>query len=35
LKDTAAAKVTLRDLLKAYPASEAAQTAKERLGRLK
>ena len=35
LKDTRGAKKTLEDLLKAYPASEAASAAKERLSRLK
>lgn len=35
LKDTRGAKKTLEDLLKAYPASEAASAAKERLARLK
>ena len=35
LKDTKAARKTLEDLLKAYPQSEAAGAAKERLARLK
>ena len=35
LKDTKAARKTLEDLLKAYPQSEAASAAKERLARLK
>ena len=35
LKDTRGAKKTLEDLLKAYPASEAATAATERLARLK
>ena len=35
LKDTRAARKTLDDLIKAYPQSEAAQAAKERLVRLK
>ncbi len=35
LKDNKAAKKTLEDLLKAYPQSEAAAAAKERLARLK
>ena len=35
LKDIKAARKTLADLIKAYPQSEAAATAKERLGRLK
>ena len=35
LKDTRGAKKTLEDLLKAYPASEAASAAKERLSRIK
>jgi tol-pal system protein YbgF len=35
LKDTRAARKTLEDLLKAYPQSEAAGAAKERLARLK
>lgn len=35
LKDMKAARRTLEDLLKAYPQSEAAATAKERLARLK
>lgn len=35
LKDTRGAKKTLEDLLKAYPASEAASAAKERLSRLR
>jgi tol-pal system protein YbgF len=35
LKDTKAARKTLEELLKAYPQSEAAATAKERLARLK
>lgn len=35
LKDNKAAKKTLEDLLKAYPQSEAASAAKERLSRLK
>ncbi len=35
LKDTKAARKTLTDLLKAYPQSEAAAAAKERLARLK
>lgn len=35
LKDTRGAKKTLEDLVKAYPASEAASAAKERLSRLK
>lgn len=35
LKDTRAARKTLEDLLKAYPQSEAATAAKERLSRLK
>ncbi len=35
LKDMRGAKKTLEDLLKAYPASEAASAAKERLARLK
>jgi tol-pal system protein YbgF len=35
LKDTRTAKKTLEDLLKAYPQSEAALAAKERLSRLK
>jgi tol-pal system protein YbgF len=35
LKDSRSAKKTLADLIKAYPQSEAAATAKERLARLK
>jgi tol-pal system protein YbgF len=35
LKDTRAARKTLEDLLRAYPQSEAAMAAKERLSRLK
>jgi tol-pal system protein YbgF len=35
LKDTKAARKTLEELIKAYPQSEAAAAAKERLGRLK
>jgi len=35
LKDTRGARKTLEDLIKAYPQSEAAQAAKERLTRLK
>jgi TolA-binding protein len=35
LKDTRGAKKTLDDLIKAYPQSEAAVAAKERLSRLK
>jgi tol-pal system protein YbgF len=35
LKDTRAARKTLEDLTKAYPASEAAQAGKERLARLR
>jgi TolA-binding protein len=35
LKDTKAARKTLEDLLKAYPQSEAASAAKERLARLR
>ncbi|MEJ8859674.1 tol-pal system protein YbgF [Variovorax robiniae] len=35
LKDTRAARRTLEDLIKAYPQSEAASAAKERLARLK
>lgn len=35
LKDTKAARKTLEDLIKAYPESDAAQTAKERLPRLR
>lgn len=35
LKDTKAARKTLEDLIKAYPQSEAASAAKERLSRLK
>ena len=35
LKDTKAARKTLEDLVKAYPQSEAASAAKERLARLK
>jgi len=35
LKDTRAARKTLEDLVKAYPQSEAAMAAKERLSRLK
>jgi TolA-binding protein len=35
LKDARGAKKTLEDLLKAYPGSEAASAAKERLARLK
>ncbi|MGH6627834.1 MAG: tol-pal system protein YbgF [Burkholderiaceae bacterium] len=35
LKETRAARKTLEDLVKAYPQSEAAQAAKERLARLK
>lgn len=35
LKDTRAARKTLEDLIKAYPQSEAATAAKERLARLK
>jgi tol-pal system protein YbgF len=35
LKDTKVARKTLEDLVKTYPDSEAAQTAKERLARLK
>ena len=35
LKDTRAARRTLEDLGKAYPQSEAAQAAKERLSRLR
>ncbi len=35
LKDTKAARTTLNDLIKAYPQSEAASAAKERLARLK
>lgn len=35
LKDTAAARKTLQDLMKAYPQSEAAAAARERLARLR
>ena len=35
LKDTRGARKTLEDLIKAYPQSEAAATAKDRLARLK
>lgn len=35
LKDTKAARKTLEDLIKAYPQSDAAQTARERLPRLR
>ena len=35
MKDTKAARKTLEDLLKAYPNSEAAVAAKDRLARLK
>ncbi len=35
LKDTKSARKTLEDLIKAYPQSEAAIAAKERLSRLK
>jgi TolA-binding protein len=35
LKDMKTAKKTLEDLVKAYPDSEAAQAAKERLTRIK
>ena len=35
LKDVRAAKATLDDLIKAYPQSEAAAAAKDRLVRLK
>ena len=35
LKDTKAARSTLEDLIKAYPQSEAAAAAKQRLPRLK
>jgi TolA-binding protein len=35
LKDIKGARKTLEDLIKAYPQSEAASTAKERLTRLK
>jgi len=35
LKDTRAARKTFEDLVKAYPQSEAAGAAKERLARLK
>jgi len=35
LKDSRAARSTLESLIKTYPQSEAAQTGKERLARLK
>jgi TolA-binding protein len=35
LKDLKAAKKAMEDLVKRYPASDAAQTAKQRLTRLK
>ena len=35
MKDTKAARKTLEDLLKAYPNSEAAVAAKDRVARLK
>ena len=35
LKDTKAARKTLEDLIKAYPQSEAAAAARQRLPRLK
>ncbi|MFN9472972.1 tetratricopeptide repeat protein, partial [Acidovorax sp.] len=35
LKDARAARKTLEDLVKAYPQSEAAMAAKERLARMK
>jgi TolA-binding protein len=35
LKDLKAARKTLEDLVKAYPATETAGTARERLGRLR